>query len=156
MNDIRLNYSVDFGLQAQLSEIALPSQQEMYELEEKLLQLPQADFQLINRFANGLYARQVTIAKGCLLTSKIHLKEHFAFILTGDISVWTDQDYQRIKAPQILITQPGTKRVLLAHEETVWVTVHATSATDVEGAERELVGNEPSMINRARQSCHSG
>lgn len=134
----------------------IPTLEQMYEVEEKLSQLPQADFSLINRFADGLYARQVTMKRGTFLTSKIHLKEHFAFILTGDVSVWTDQDYQRIKAPQIIVTQPGTKRVLLAHEDTVWVTVHATQAKDVESAERELVCNDPSMIDRARQACHSG
>jgi hypothetical protein len=97
-----------------LSEVALPSQQQMYQIEEELKKLPQADFSLINRFADGLYARQVTIKKGCLLTSKIHLKEHFAFILT------------------------------------VWITVHATTSTDVESAERELVSNDPEMIEQAR------
>jgi len=135
-----------------LHEIALPTQAEMYELEAHLLQLPQADFSLINRFADGLYARQVTIRQGCLLTSKIHMKEHFAFILTGDISVWTDQDYQRIKAPCVLTTQPGTKRVLLAHEDTVWITVHACNAKTQQEAEAELVSNDPSMIDEARRT----
>ena len=136
--------------------ISLPTQSQMYKLEEKLQQLPQSDFSLINRFADGLYARQVTIQKNCLLTSKVHLKEHFAFILTGDISVWTDKDYQRIRAPCVLTTKPGTKRVLLAHEETVWITVHATTAKDVESAEAELVTNDPHMIDQARRVCHSG
>lgn len=136
--------------------IALPTQDEMFVLEQKLAQLPQADFSLVNRFADGLYARQVTLVKGCLLTSKIHLKEHFAFILTGDVSVWTDQDYQRIKAPLVLVTQPGTKRVLLAHEDTIWVTVHATSAKTVEDAVAELVTNDPLMIDQARKTCLSG
>ena len=137
-------------------ELALPTQVEMYEIERRLLQLPQIDFALVNRFADGLYARQVTMPKGSVCTSKIHLKEHFAFILTGDISVWTDESYQRIKAPQIIVTQPGTKRVLLAHEETVWITVHATSARTQAEAEAELVSNDPAMIDRARQSCPIG
>jgi quercetin dioxygenase-like cupin family protein len=134
----------------------LPTQRQMYQIEDQLKKLPQADFSLINRFADGLYARQVTIKKGCLLTSKIHLKEHFAFILTGEIDVWTDQDFQRIKAPCILTTKPGTKRVLYAREETVWITVHATTAKTVEEAEAELVSNDPEMIDQARRVCHLG
>jgi len=137
-------------LPAELTEATLPTQAQIYTLEERLKSLPQSDFHLINRFADGLYARQVTIEKNCLLTSKIHLKEHFAFILTGDISVWTDQDFQRIKAPCVLTTKPGTKRVLFAHEETTWVTVHATSAKTQEEAEAELVSNDPAMIDHAR------
>jgi hypothetical protein len=137
-------------------EIQLPTREEIYELEARLLELPQADFQLINRFADGLYARQVTMQAGVLLTSRIHLKEHFAFVMTGDVSVWTDQDYQRIKAPCVLTTQPGTKRILLAHEDTVWITVHATNAKTQADAETELTSNDPEMIERARQTCHSG
>lgn len=162
--DVTLTYVVDHDvviLPELIDDIRklqqeLPTQAQIYELERKLSAVPQADFSLINRFADGLYARQVTMVRGCFLTSKIHLKEHFAFILTGDISVWTDEDYQRIKAPCVLTTKPGTKRVLLAHEETVWITVHATTARTVEEAERELVSNDPSMINEARRQCHSG
>ena len=134
----------------------LPSQALIYKIEEELGKLPQADFSLVNRFADGLYAREVTILKNCFLTSKIHLKQHIAFILTGDISVWTDQDYQRLKAPHIMITEPGTKRVLFAHEETRWITVHATDAKTQEDAEAKLVSNDPKMINQARLVCHSG
>lgn len=152
MNITEFNYS----WMPEITVPGIPTVEQMFDVEEKLAQLPQADFSLINRFADGLYARQVTMKRGTFLTSKIHLKEHFAFILTGDVSVWTDQDYQRIKAPQVIVTQPGTKRVLLAHEDTTWITVHATTAKDVESAERELVCNDHTMIHRARQACHSG
>jgi quercetin dioxygenase-like cupin family protein len=152
MNIVEFNYS----WMPEVAMPGIPSIDQMYAVEEKLAQLPQADFSLINRFADGLYARQVTMKRGTFLTSKIHLKEHFAFILTGDVSVWTDQDYQRIKAPQIIVTQPGTKRVLLAHDDTVWITVHATLAKDVESAEAELVCNDPDAILRVRQACHFG
>jgi len=150
--NLTVRYEVDDGSR----EIELPTITEMYELEEKLLQLPQIDFQLVNRFADGLYARQVTMQKGAIVTSRIHLKEHFAFIMTGDISVWTDEDYQRFKAPCVLTTKPGTKRVLQAHEDTVWITVHACNAKTQAEAEAELTTNDPEMINRARQQCHSG
>jgi quercetin dioxygenase-like cupin family protein len=134
------------------ASIGLPTQADMYDLEARLLTLPQIDFQLVNRFADGLYARQVTMPAGAIVTSRIHLKEHFAFIMTGDISVWTDKDYQRIKAPCVLTTQPGTKRILQAHEDTVWITVHATDAKTQAEAEAELTTNDPEMIDRARQS----
>lgn len=134
----------------------LPTQSEIYAVEEELKKLPQADFHLVNRFADGLYAREVTMEKNCFLTSKIHLKEHFAVILTGDVSVWTDEEYQRIKAPFVMVTKPGTKRVLFAHEETRWITFHATNAKTQAEAEAELVSNDPAMIDRARNLCLSG
>lgn len=152
MNIVSLNYSY-------LSIpplIGIPSIAQMYEVEEKLAALPQPDFQLVNRFSDGLYARQVTMKRGYFLTSKIHLKEHFAFILTGDITVWTDQDCERFRAPCVLTTKPGTKRVLFAHEDTVWITVHACNAKTQEEAEAELTTNDPSMIEQARRICPSG
>lgn len=131
--------------------IAIPTQAEMYELEEQLLKLPQIDFQLVNRFADGLYARQVTMQKGAVVTSRIHLKEHFAFVMTGECEVWTDQDHQIVKAPCVLTTKPGTKRVLRILEESTWITVHATNAKTQAEAEAELTTNDPDMIDRARQ-----
>jgi quercetin dioxygenase-like cupin family protein len=147
--NIELRYTVDPSVPP--SEVAIPTVDEMYELEEQLLGLPQIDFQLVNRFADGLYARQVTMCAGARVTSRIHLKEHFAFVLTGDVSIWTDQDYQRVKAPAVLVTRPGTKRVLLIHEESTWVTVHATNAKTQEEAENELTTNDPDVIQRVRQ-----
>jgi quercetin dioxygenase-like cupin family protein len=152
MNIVSFNYS--FMPEAPIAGI--PTLEQIYAVERELAELPQSDFSLINRFADGLYARQVTIRRDCFLTSKIHLKEHFAFILTGDITVWTDQDCQRFRAPCVLTTKPGTKRVLLAHEETVWITVHATNAKTVEEAEAELVSNDPAKLYEARHLCPSG
>jgi len=131
--------------------IRIPTVGDIYEIEAELLKQPQIDFQLVNRFADGLYARQVTMSAGAFVTSRIHLKEHFAFVMTGDVSIWTDQDYQRVKAPAVLVTRPGTKRVLLIHEESTWVTVHATNAKTQEEAEAELTTNDPEAINRVRQ-----
>lgn len=153
---VRYSFDADGREVMDLPTDILPTQEDMYEIEARLLQLPQADFSLVNRFADGLYARQVTMCAGTLVSSKIHLKEHLAFVMAGDISVWTDQDYQRIQAPQVIVTQPGTKRILLAHADTVWITVHACNAKTVEEAEAELVSNDPAMINRARQACRTG
>ena len=149
--NIELSYTVDTTPSVPLHEIAIPTVDEMYAIEERVLRMPQIDFGLVSRFADGLYARQVTMQTGAFCTSKIHLKEHFAFVLTGDVSVWTDRDYQRIKAPAVLVTKPGTKRLLLIHEECTWVTVHATNAKTVAEAEAELVSNDPEMIQRARE-----
>lgn len=144
-----LTYSYDASPPL-FSPDSIPTVEEVYAVEERLLSLPQIDFRLVSRFADGLYAREVTMQKGAVCSSKIHLKEHFAFVLTGDVSVWTDRSYQRIKAPAVLVTQPGTKRILLIHEECTWVTVHATNAKTVAEAEAELVSNDADMIQRVR------
>lgn len=90
-------------------------------------------------FANGLYAREIFIPKGTLLTGKIHKHEHLNIISQGEISVLTEAGPQRIKAPFTIVSLPGTKRVGYAHEDTVWTTIHATTETDIEKIEAELI-----------------
>ena len=101
----------------------------------------QAQLEIVPRhyIAHGLYAREITIPKGCLLTGKIHLFEHINIVSKGDISVLTDTGIKRIQAPSTFIASPGIKRVGFAHEETVWTTIHAANITDPEQAEKLLV-----------------
>lgn len=99
----------------------------------------QVEIKPVHRFADGLYAREIFIPKGTLLTGKIHKREHLNIVALGEISVLTEAGPQRIKAPFTMVSLPGTKRVGYAHEDTVWITVHATDETRVELVEDELV-----------------
>lgn len=90
-------------------------------------------------FAPGLYAREITIPKDTLATSKIHLFEHIDIISKGEISVLTDEGIKRIKAPATFVSKPGLKRIGYAHEETVWTSIIACNETDPEKAEKLLV-----------------
>jgi hypothetical protein len=110
-------------------------------LEDIMFQMPGHVTELPTRhvFARGLYARELTIPKGMVASGKVHCQEHIFIVSKGDISVLTEDGPQRVQAPYILVTQPGTKRVVFAHEETVVTTVHATTETDVKALESELV-----------------
>jgi hypothetical protein len=96
------------------------------ELEKKivenyeLLSLP-----LTHRFTDGLYVREVSVPKGCIVTSKIHKKQHQFFILKGKVLVWDeDGNEQILEAPYLGITQENTRRVVYAIEDFVWATCH--------------------------------
>jgi len=104
--------------------------------------LQQVDIKPVHYFAKGLYAREIFIPKGTLLTGKIHKSEHLNVISKGDISVVTEFGTKRIIAPFTMVSQPGTKRVGYAHEDTVWTTIHATEETDMEKVERELIAED--------------
>ena len=110
------------------------------ELEDAMRREPdQIHIEPVHYFAKGLYAREITIPKGAVLTGKIHLFEHINIISKGDISVLTEHGVKRIKAPATIISQPGIKRVGYAHEETVWTTIHACDVKDGDEAEKFLV-----------------
>jgi hypothetical protein len=84
-------------------------------LEADMRNMDQVIIEPVHYFAKGLYAREISIPKGTLLTGKIHRSEHLNIISKGDISVVTESGTRRIKAPFTMVSQPGTKRVGYAH-----------------------------------------
>lgn len=95
---------------------------------------------LIHRFTPGLYIREILMPAGSLVTSRIHRTTHPYVISKGVISVWTKEDgVQHLRAPHTGITKPGTRRLLYAHEDTIWTTFHPTDETDVETIEAAIL-----------------
>tara|TARA_Y100000114_G_scaffold155520_1_gene179913 strand:- start:560 stop:1081 length:522 start_codon:yes stop_codon:yes gene_type:complete len=97
---------------------------------------------LKHTFADGLYIREIFMPKGQIISTGIHKKEHPYFILKGDISVLTDEGIKRIKAPYNGITKPGTKRLIYMHEDSVWITVHATDKSTPEEVLEDVVAKD--------------
>jgi len=87
---------------------------------------------LEHTFGDGMYVRKITMPAGQIIISKIHKQKHPYFIMSGDVSVITENGLQRIKAPHNGITEAGTQRALYTHSETVWMTVHRTDETNTD------------------------
>jgi hypothetical protein len=116
-------------------------------LESLLMTLPEATMPLVHRFTPWLYAREITMPAGTMLTSRIHNTEHPFVISKGDISVWTKQTgIVRLKAPYTGITVPGTRRLLYAHEDTVWTTFHVTDKVNPEEIVKAVTLEHPAFI----------
>lgn len=108
-------------------------------LEVLMLREPQVEIEPVHHFASGLYAREITIRAGTLLTGKIHRTEHLNIVSQGRIIVWTEDGMKEVSAPFTMVSRPGTKRVGYALEDTVWITIHATTETDLAKLEAELI-----------------
>ena len=110
-------------------------------MEMEMATMPQVlgDMPLFHHYAAGLYARELHVPAGTMLTGAIHKSEHMNIVLKGDISVMTEDGLQRVRAPALLVSRPGTKRIGFAHEDTVWLTIHASTATTPEAAWHELI-----------------
>lgn len=95
---------------------------------------------LVHRFAPHVYARELTIPAGILVTGKVHKTRHFSIISQGRVSVWTAQDglHEHV-APCTFTSEPGTRRVVFAHETTVWTTIHPSEETDLATLEAEII-----------------
>lgn len=95
---------------------------------------------LTHRFAEGCYVREIFIPKGFVLTGKIHRHEHPNFLMKGEVIVVTeDGGREHLKAPLTMISKAGTKRAIMALEDTVWVTVHVTNETDLKKIEDYVI-----------------
>ena len=93
-------------------------------------------------FAPGVYAREMWVPAGCLLTGKIHKTEHLNILSQGHVSVSNKGESITMKAPYTFVSPVGTKRAIYAHEDSTWTTIHATELTDPEEIEDEIIAKD--------------
>ena len=122
-------------------------------LQDEMMEMEQLEFPIKHYFANGFYAREMTMPKGSAVIGKIHKSEHLCIISKGVLEVVSEEKTQTITAPYTYVSQPGAKRAIYAHEETIWTTVHMNDETDVEKLEAELVAESYSQLEIEVQSC---
>lgn len=106
------------------------------------------DYPLTHRFTKslidgrprGLYVREVRVPASNFILTERHKTQHPFVVSAGACSIWTPENgVVRIEAPHTGITEPGTQRLILVHEDTVWTTFHPTDETDVDKIEEQLI-----------------
>lgn len=105
---------------------------------------PAVHLKTTDLFTDGLYAREMLIPiQGfdfIFLTSEVHKTEHMFFVSKGSLIVSTDEgEPELIKAPYHGITKPGTRRVALALEDTIWTTFHPNPYNETAEQIRERI-----------------
>ena len=92
-------------------------------------------------FADGVYIRQMDMAKGTVVVGAIHKHLHVWFLLVGDVTVATEDTTEDYMAPCYVVSTPGVKRVILANEDSIFVNVHKnpSNTQDVDELEKEIV-----------------
>jgi hypothetical protein len=131
------------------------------QLQAAMLRMEQAPIETSHTFCNGIYARKIVIPAGATLVGKIHKTEHLNIVAKGRIAVFTaDGGRRTVEAGDLVVGQPGTKRVGYALEDTVWVTLHATTETDLERLEAALIEDEQLLLRQQEKphglDCDSG
>ena len=148
-------------------------------LEQAMLQEEQVKIPVEHRFSGGIYAREITIPKDTLLTGRIHKFDHFDIMLSGDITVSTDNgEVKRLTGLNIMEGSAGKKRAGFAHEDTHWITFHSAEERDpeemyefltcgsfeelddfnlmLESAMAQIERNEQALINNTKPICSEG
>lgn len=114
--------------------------------EEKLKSAPQIVPVTVHYFADGMYCRKVWRPAGTWVVGKVHKKEHFFICAGGALLVFSEGSSRVLHAGEVLVSTPGTKRVTHALIDSVGMTVHRTSETDVEKIEKELLEDAPESL----------
>jgi mannose-6-phosphate isomerase-like protein (cupin superfamily) len=128
----------------------LPTRDAIDRLQEAISKLPQARVLTEHRFADGMYLREYTQFPDMLVVSKIHKRENFFIVTRGRAWVAQNDALIEIKAGDIMVTKPGTKRAVLTKlEEVTIVTVHRVGRErNLEVIEKRLTEyEEPSLFD---------
>jgi quercetin dioxygenase-like cupin family protein len=92
-------------------------------------------------FADGVYVRQMDMKKDSVVVGAIHNHLHVWFLLTGHVTVVTEDATEDYVSPCYVVSTPGVKRVIRANEDSIFVNVHKnpTNTRDVSKLEKEIV-----------------
>ena len=138
----------DFSNQVELTPAILESRRErICQLEEAMKTLPGAygmeegnKGNVTHHFGTRVYGRELFIPAGQIIVSKIHRGKTINVITKGVISViCPNNGYNTYEAPHIFVSEPYTKRIVISHEDTVWLTAHGTDRTNLEDVEEDII-----------------
>lgn len=112
-----------------------PSMRERVDaLEASMLTLPQAECPVRHYFAPGLYAREMTIPAGTVVTGAVHKTENLIVVSMGRLRIVTEDGTREVQAGDTLICKAGMKNAVVALEDSRWTNFLANpdNETDVD------------------------
>jgi hypothetical protein len=130
----------------QVGEVVLPLDRidglgRFEEIQDKLLDLPQAPWQTMHYFSEGTYTRVAFMPAGAIYTGYPHNHTTTNIVVQGAISVVVVDSAGKaesrgvLKAADIFVSGPGTKKLGFTHEDTIFVNVFG-----LEGIPAEMCG----------------
>jgi len=122
----------DGGSAANAEHPGSTTRQKVERLEASMRVLEQAHCPVRHYVAPGLYAREITIPRGVVLTGAVHRTENLAVLSKGRLDLVVDGGTVTIEAPCTLTVKPGAKNAALALEDAVWTNFFPTTETDPE------------------------
>ena len=123
-----------------------PTRADVDRLQEAAAKLPQLELETRHHFADGMYCRELFRPAGCTIVGKVHKKEHFYIVVSGEVTIVGDGKRERVKAPRVFVSKPGTKRAVYAHVDSVCITVHRTDSLDLNEIEEELIERDDTAL----------
>ncbi len=119
----------------------LPSRDKIFKFEEIVKQHEQIELKVRHYFSHGIYARELHIPAGIILTGHIHKFENLNILSKGSMLVSTENGMERVEAPFTVVSPPGTKRIAQALTDCIWTTIHGTFEKNVDIIENYFIAH---------------
>lgn len=129
-----------------------PTREQIVKLQSAMLPIQCDQPEPRHFFAPGMYLRELVVPAGMLMVGKTHKHAHFLLVLKGRAEVISEFGRMIVEAGHISISQAGVKRVVLALEDTQFVTVHLNQSDtqDLQVIEAEHI--EPETLELGNQA----
>jgi len=118
------------------------TQDSIYQLQEIMKDFPKADVVTRHHFSDGMYAREMVMPAGSIVVGALHKSKHLFSVVSGECEVSSVHEREKIVAPYLGETVPGTKRVIYSETGCTWIGFFPTKLTDIDEIEAALVEQE--------------
>ena len=134
----------------------VPTREKIQRLQETMLPMQTDQPEPQHFFAPGMYMRELVVPAGMLMVGKIHKHAHFLMVLKGKAEVISEFGRMIVEAGHLSVSPSGVKRVVLALEDTQFVTVHVNKndSQDLEIIESEHIEPEVLSLNDKEKQEH--
>lgn len=119
--------------------------------EAELLNHPQVETGLEHHFAPGIYLREAIMPAGALVIGATHREQGLNICLSGEALVKIDGVVTHIKAPCILRSAAGTRKLAYIIKEMRWLNIHATTETDLAKLEDQLTVKSRAYLDHIKK-----
>jgi mannose-6-phosphate isomerase-like protein (cupin superfamily) len=103
-----------------------------------------------------LYCRKVSRPKDIATLGRVHKKEHFYIVAKGRIAIRGETGTVFYDAGDVVISKAGTQRLVVSVEDSVTITMHRVSSTNIEDVEKELVEDDEKSNYKAGNKVKQG
>jgi hypothetical protein len=96
---------------------------------------------ITHAFADQVYLRQMNMSKDQIVVGAVHNHKHIWFLMTGKVSIRTEDEIITHVAPCYTVSEPGEQRVICAHEDSIFINIHKnpTNNKNIQELEKEIV-----------------
>lgn len=135
---------------------AAPTLDMIQQLQSRMCELPAADLIELepeHYFADGMYGRELFIPAGTVIVGKIHRHEHLVQLISGEATICTDGQRERVKGFRAWTSPAGVKRAIVTHTDCTFFTVHlnASNSRDLDAIEEYVIVPEPRLARDTPQ-----